>query len=422
MASQSSGNRSGRDLAESSETGSRSSTNSESGRQHEAAFESAGDQGRSSVPMSFLKSIASFKGDLASMTAPPFILSSKSLVEYSTYWAEHPALFVAPATEADPAKRSLLVLKWFLSTLKQQYCSRNEKLGSEKKPLNPFLGELFLGKWLHDGVGTTCLVSEQVSHHPPVTAYCIWNEKHGLKLQGYNGQEASFTGRTINVKQVGHALLHIDAFNEDHFITLPTLHIEGILRGAPYVELNGSSYIQSSSGYTSKIDYSGRGWIRGKRNSFTASVFRTGHEKDPLYTIDGQWNESFTLGDVKGARNLETFDTSSAQTTPLSLAPLDQQDPMESRRVWQKVAQAIERGDMEATSKEKSAVENAQRALRKKEKDESREWQRQFFRRLEKHNLDRFAKAVGETIQADKTNGVWEFDHDKARASILLFQ
>lgn len=110
-----------------------------------------------------LQSIASFNGDLSSLTAPPFILSTTSLTEYSAYWCEHPTLFVAPAREPDPAKRALLVLKWFLSTLHQQYCSRSEKLGSEKKPLNPFLGELFLGKWIEDeDVGETKLISEQV--------------------------------------------------------------------------------------------------------------------------------------------------------------------------------------------------------------------------------------------------------------------
>lgn len=108
-----------------------------------------------------VKSIASFNGDISTMTAPPFILSSQSLTEYTAYWAEHPSVFVAPAHESDPQKRALLVLKWFLSTLKQQYSSRNEKLGSEKKPLNPFLGELFLGKW-EDEAGVTQLVSEQV--------------------------------------------------------------------------------------------------------------------------------------------------------------------------------------------------------------------------------------------------------------------
>ena len=36
--------------------------------------------------------------------------------------------------------------------------------GSEKKPLNPFLGELFLGSWKDETgqVGETILISEQV--------------------------------------------------------------------------------------------------------------------------------------------------------------------------------------------------------------------------------------------------------------------
>jgi len=121
------------------------------------------DGSTSKALLKFVKSIASFNGDLSSLTAPPFILGTISLTEFSSYWAEHPSVFVAPASEPDPEKRALLVLKWFLSTLKQQYCSRSDKLGSEKKPLNPFLGELYLGKW-EDQAGTTQLVSEQVRY------------------------------------------------------------------------------------------------------------------------------------------------------------------------------------------------------------------------------------------------------------------
>ncbi len=50
------------------------------------------------------------------------------------------------------------------------------------KPLNPFLGELFIGKWTDEQAGTTHLVTEQVSHHPPITAYNIWNDKHGIRV------------------------------------------------------------------------------------------------------------------------------------------------------------------------------------------------------------------------------------------------
>jgi len=130
----------------------------------------------------FTQSIATFRGDLSSLTAPPFLLSPQSIVEFSAYWAEHPSLFVAPASEPDPEKRALLVLKWFLSTLKQQHNSKDEN-GKKKrmKPLNPFLGEIFQGKWV-DEAGTTNLVAEQVSHHPPATAFNLWNDEHGMRV------------------------------------------------------------------------------------------------------------------------------------------------------------------------------------------------------------------------------------------------
>lgn len=108
------------------------------------------------------QSLASFQGDLASLTAPAFLLAPQSIVEFAAYWAAHPALFVAPASEPDPARRALLVLRWFLSTLREQHSSR-DAAGRRKplKPLNPFLGELFRGRWV-DGAGTTRLVAEQV--------------------------------------------------------------------------------------------------------------------------------------------------------------------------------------------------------------------------------------------------------------------
>lgn len=347
------------------------------------------------------------------MTAPPFILSTTSLTEYSSYWAEHPSVLVAPAAEQDAQKRAMLVLRWFLTTLKQQYSSRSEKLGSEKKPLNPFLGELFLGKW-QDTAGETTLISEQVSHHPPVTAYCISNAQHGVRLQGYNAQKASFKTR-IDVRQVGHAILRLDKFDEEYLITLPSLHIEGLLSGSPYVELNRHTFIQSSSGYTAKIDYSGKGWVSGKKNSFTASLYAEGQEKSPIYTVDGQWTSDFTIRDPKTKAIVAQWSHKAQKTTPLTVAPLTEQDDLETRRAWGKVAAAIQKGDMNLTSHEKTIIEESQRAQRKKEAAENAEWERVFFSKTDQY--DRFkglAVKIGESVEADRTNGVWRFDESKA--------
>ena len=238
-----------------------------------------------------------------------------------------------------------------------------------------------------------------------------------MRLQGYNAQKASF-GRTINVKQIGHAVFHIDEFDEDYLITLPALHIEGLITGSPYVELERSTYIVSSTGYTCKVDYSGKGWVSGKKNSFTATMYPNGREKDVIYTAEGQWSDNFTIKDSH-KKVVDSYDAKKTPKTALSVAPIEQQDPLESRRAWSKVAEAINRGDMDTTSAEKSLIENQQRELRKKEKEQGSEWQRRFFHRVSNSpRFDRMIKEVpGGSLEADKTNGVWEFDQAKAKAA-----
>lgn len=59
-------------------------------------------------------SIASFSGDLSSLTAPPFILSPVSLTEFPAYWCERPDLFAAIADAKEGEERHLAVLKWFI--------------------------------------------------------------------------------------------------------------------------------------------------------------------------------------------------------------------------------------------------------------------------------------------------------------------
>ncbi|KAK8097740.1 uncharacterized protein PG998_013226 [Apiospora kogelbergensis] len=382
---------------------------------------------------SFIKSIASFNGDLSSLTAPPFILSSTSLTEFSSYWCEHPTIFAAPAKEKDPAKRALLVLKWFLTTLKQQYASRSEQYGNEKKPLNPFLGELFLGKW-EDAAGTTELISEQVNHHPPATAYSITNKESNVHLEGYNAQKASFS-KTINIKQIGHALLTVPdptnpAQKDTYIITLPSLHVEGLLFGSPFIELDGASYITSSTGFTAKVDYSGKGWLSGKKNSFTAVLHPTGKEKEVLYNISGQWTKAFEIHTGAAKHNsssnlIESWDPSANPLTKLNVAPIEQQHPLESRRAWSKVAEGIQRGDMDFVGKEKSKIENAQRTMRKQEEAEGRTWERRYFKAVESDpTLATLAKNVGLASDGDseKTGGLWRFDQtlaDKANKQDL---
>lgn len=273
-----------------------------------------------------------------------------------------------------------------------------------------------MGKWV-DSAGTTELVSEQVSHHPPVTAYHISNKEHGVYLQGYNAQKASFS-RTINVKQIGHAVFAIPAYDETYLITLPNLHIEGLIFGSPFVELNDKTYITSSSGYTAKIDYSGKGWLSGKKNSFTATMYPTGNEREVLYTISGQWTKTFEISEGSKKGNVvDTYDAEASTTTPLTVAPIEEQDPYESRRAWQKVAAGIAIGDMDITGEEKTKIEEEQRELRRQEKAGGKAWERRYFSLVESDPvLNQLGPLIGLLPEADKTGGIWRFDETKANA------
>lgn len=241
------------------------------------------------------------------------------------------------------------------------------------------------------------------------------------QLEGYNAQKASFS-RTIHIKQVGHALLTFPKLDESYLITIPALHIEGLIYGKPFVELNNCTYISSSTGFVSKIDYSGKGWLSGKKNSFTASMYPAGKEKEILYSVEGQWTDGFVIKEGGGKKlshstEVDSFSHSSSPKTGLIVPPLESQDLYETKKAWGPVARAISKGDMDTTANEKSKIENAQRELRKKEQAEGREWERRFFTRLPGADkvFETLAKPIGEKIEAEKTGGVWRFDEAKAR-------
>lgn len=319
-------------------------------------------------------------------------------------WAEHPDLFIAPAKEEDPERRALLVLKWFLATLKGQYSSRNEEHGSEKKPLNPMLGEQFLGSWKPSDGSETKLVSEQVSHHPPVTAYAIYNEAHGILLNGHNGQKASISGVGLTIKQLGHALLHLKKFNETYLITFPFIRIEGVLMGSPYIELEKDTYIHSNTGYTAKVDYSGKGYFSGKKNSFKAELSKSSRV---LYTVTGVWTEACEVGEGQKPKYTAPFlDLRTDRAVHVGVHPVSEQSLWESRRIWENVAKAIAKGDMQTTSQEKSKLENWQRDLRKKEQEEIKAWQQKFFTWTDPDpQYDQLAKDVD--VSTSEGSWVW---------------
>ncbi|KAI7832473.1 hypothetical protein BC939DRAFT_485782 [Gamsiella multidivaricata] len=319
---------------------------------------------------SFISTLAQFSGDLSSLTCPSFLLSSVSLLEYSQYWGDHPKLFASISKGKTPEERLLNATRWFISTLYGSYTSRSTSAGMEKKPYNPILGEQYFAQWTGDEeTGDTVLKAEQVSHHPPIMGFHLENKKAGVILEGHCGQKSRFAMPAgIDVSQTGHAILTLPEFKEHYLITLPSLNIRGMVTARPFVELSGTTYIVSSAGLLTTIDYSTRGYFSGERHSFKATL-KPINGGSAFYTAQGLWSGVSNFTDVKKNETTLFFDSDSDKSVPPEIKPVPEQGPLESHQLWSSVTNAINAKDFAAASKEKSQIEEAQRVLAKTRKE-----------------------------------------------------
>ncbi|KAI8985105.1 hypothetical protein BDB01DRAFT_721704 [Pilobolus umbonatus] len=310
-------------------------------------------------------------------------------------------------------------VRWFISSLNASFARRVPKGEWEKKPYNPILGEQFKMTWGDvEGSGETKVLCEQVSHHPPVTGFCIRNDKYGLTLNGHTGQKTRFSGTSLMCDQVGQSIVTLDNHGKESYLfTCPSITVNGIWYAAPYVELTGTSYIQSSTGLYCTIDYSSRGWISGVRNYFKCYLRRNGNSKEYIYKMEGQWSGKSTIT-AYGSKTSSTFlDVNTLTPAPMSVKEIEEQDELESRKIWLKVTEALRANDTQKAGIEKSRIENKQREERAARNETEEEWEPKYFKWVEEESdvvtLQRMLLATVKNKFTPSSSGNWVYKGDK---------
>ncbi|KAH8728785.1 hypothetical protein GQ44DRAFT_769201 [Phaeosphaeriaceae sp. PMI808] len=314
----------------------------------------------------FLASTATISGDLSNITAPPFVLHDKSTVKIPQHRADRPSLFVSQAAETNAEKRALHVL----------------------------------------------------NHHPHITACYLWNDKHGVRAEGFTQQEITFFGN-VTIKQKGFALLHLDKYDEDYLIPVPNVKVKGILTGTPYPELQGEYSLISSSGYVSRIKFEGRSFLgSGRKNGFEAELLHKDQPDEMLYTAKGAWNGILEFHDARSGEKIEAFNANDLVSATIEVADLDEQDPWESRNAWRDVISVLRSGDMKGVASAKSRVEEGQRHMRDKEKTCGEQWQTVFFERV-KHDpiFDKLSALDPGSFTVDPAGGIWKANREKVESA-----
>lgn len=377
--------------------------------------------------------------DLFSMSSPAIVCNGISVLEYCAHYCDHPEFLAAIAKGKEPIDRLLFVVQWFISGLFGSYASRSTSTGFERKPFNPILGERFFARWKDDGDGECVMTAEQVSHHPPTTAFYLANEKAGVYVNAFSTQKTRLQIPSIRVEQQGNVFVYLRDHDEEFMITMPQLYVRGLMTGATFLEICGDVSIVSSAGFGAKMRFIPKPWFNGEYDQLEAVLFdtKTGkihfdiwgkwsgtvyfaeHDQEDKRTChfkkannaqgaplspsasgssslgsDSSISSTFEnvstssvgddpnvslVGNLANKKGAVLFDPEMFPKAPFSVEPISKQGPMESRRVWHPVAKALRVSDWDTANAAKDAIENEQRALRKERAEKGETWIPEFF-------------------------------------------
>lgn len=394
----------------------------------------------------FLGILRKFIGvaDIASVrfSLPAQLLEPTPNLEYWNY-LDQPNTFVAIGDSEDAFDRMLEVCRfWFTKDLK--YVK-----GKPCKPYNSALGEFFRCNWeveedapaisaIKAGAGggspassvkpakpgsrhgssstiprvtdvsmtpaeksgrkvKVSFLTEQTSHHPPVSAFFVDCPEKGLSARGFDQLSARFTGTSIKVTPGEHNLGIFVSLakrdNETYQLTHPAAHLGGLLRGSLSVTVGDQCYITCEKTKIKTIlHYMEEGWLGKTQNKVEGVIFRYDPEKDDktrirdvpdkdvLARISGNWKEKmyFSLG-PKFDTPILLIDLSPLSVAPKIVPPEDKQLPNESIRFWSGVTEAITTRQFSRATALKHELEERQRTKAQEREEGGVVWTPRFF-------------------------------------------
>ncbi|XP_049305397.1 oxysterol-binding protein-related protein 8 isoform X5 [Bactrocera dorsalis] len=308
--------------------------------------------------------------DLSKVVLPTFILEPRSFLDKLSDSYYHADILSRAVTEDDPFTRMKTVVQWYLSGF-------YKKPKGLKKPYNPILGETFRCYWEHPNGSRTFYIAEQVSHHPPVSAFYVTNRQDGFCISCSILAKSKFYGNSTSAVLEGVATLTLLPRGETYTLNTPYAHCKGILVGTLSMELGGKVNIEcENTGYKTELEFKLKPFLGGSDyTNLISGKIKLG--KETMATISGHWDTEMTIKEAKTGEETVLF-KADADTKHKRLVryvvPLDAQLPNESERLWEKVSLAIRSDDQVGATEEKTVLEEAQRNSAKERKALSIEW------------------------------------------------
>ncbi|XP_061413843.1 oxysterol-binding protein-related protein 9-like isoform X3 [Lethenteron reissneri] len=353
--------------------------------------------------------------DLTKVVLPTFILERRSLLEMYADFFAHPDLFVSVAGGVDARERMVGVVRWYLSSF-----HAGRKGSVAKKPYNPILGETFHCHWTvpdhhhqqqqhqqqqqqgevvaavpaapaeetsqelaADGPvpwatkGSVTFIAEQVSHHPPISAFYAECHSRRIQFNAHIWTKSKFLGMSIGVHNIGQGCVSLLDHDEDYIITFPNGYGRSILT-VPWVELGGECTIScAKSGFTATVNFHTKPFYGGSKHRISAEILSP-NEKKPFVLIEGEWNGTMHAKWSTGESSV-FVDTKSIPITKKKVRRIEDQGEFESRRLWRDVTSSLKAGDIDRATDAKHYLEEQQRAEARGRKESGDAWRTKLF-------------------------------------------
>jgi len=246
--------------------------------------------------------------------------------------------------ENDPMARFQAVVRWYLGLVREETM--------EKKPFNPVIGETHLC-WVDHGDGELSeFIGEQVSHHPPVSAFIIRNKKHNLSITGAVTFKVGFGSNCASVLTGGEVTIHTG--DETYTMTkcVPDMMVNNVIWGEKYLIWHGAVTITcSKNNYVAQIRLS----EENARNILEGEILEG---ENIIYKVTGHAGQKAFLTDAakEDAEEQLFVDISTYKDNTIIYLPEEVHTEFNSLKLWQPVKDAIIDNDLAVADEEKKKL------------------------------------------------------------------
>ncbi|XP_016524149.1 oxysterol-binding protein-related protein 6 isoform X3 [Poecilia formosa] len=320
--------------------------------------------------------------DLSKVSMPVELNEPLNTLQRMCEELEYSELLDKAAETEDPFERMVLVAAFAVSG----YSSTYYRAGS--KPFNPLLGETY--ECIREDKGF-CFFSEQVSHHPPVSA-CHCESKNFTFWQDVRWKN-KFWGKSMEILPIGSVNLTIPRFGDHYEWNKVTTCVHNILSGRRWIEHYGEITIRNtkSSACLCKLTFvKGNYW---SSNVNEVQGFVMDQEGKVIHRLFGKWHEGLYCGIPPSAKcvwrpgSMPTdyelyygFTRFAIELNELCPELKDALPRTDAR--FRPDQRYLEEGNVEMAGSEKQRIEDAQRARRKWNEENNIKHEPRFFKKV----------------------------------------